>query len=46
MKKEYAGMTGRNIRSVNLNLAFDALMAERNVTRAAQHNGLSQPRTT
>jgi DNA-binding transcriptional LysR family regulator len=45
MKKEYAGMTERNIRSVNLNLllAFDALMAERNVTRAAQHNGLSQP---
>ena len=39
------GMTERNIRSVNLNLllAFDALMAERNVTRAAQHNGLSQP---
>jgi DNA-binding transcriptional LysR family regulator len=39
------GMTERNIRSVNLNLllAFDALMEERNVTRAAQHNGLSQP---
>jgi DNA-binding transcriptional LysR family regulator len=39
------GMTERNIRSVNLNLllAFDALMAERNVTRAARHNGLSQP---
>src|SRR5271169_208403 len=39
------GMTERNIRSVNLNLllAFDALMAERNVTRAAQQNGLSQP---
>jgi len=38
------GMTERNIRSVNLNLllAFDALMEERNVTRAAQHNGLSQ----
>ena len=39
------GMTERNIRGVNLNLlvAFDALMAERNVTRAARHNGLSQP---
>ena len=39
------GMNERNIRSVNLNLllAFDALMEERNVTRAAQHNGLSQP---
>ena len=38
-------MTDRNIRGVNLNLllAFDALMAERNVTRAARHNGLSQP---
>src|SRR5271165_432921 len=38
-------MTERNIRGVNLNLllAFDALMAERNVTRAARHNGLSQP---
>src|ERR1700721_1043805 len=39
------GMTERNLRGVNLNLlvAFDALMAERNVTRAARHNGLSQP---
>src|SRR5579862_4863121 len=39
------GMTERNLRGVNLNLlvAFDALMAERNVTRAAQHSGLSQP---
>jgi len=39
------GITERNIRGVNLNLllAFDALMAERNVTRAARHNGLSQP---
>ncbi|HXY99940.1 MAG TPA: LysR family transcriptional regulator [Stellaceae bacterium] len=37
--------TGRNLRSVDLNLlvVFDALMAERHVTRAAQHNGLSQP---
>src|ERR1700691_1466145 len=35
----------RNLRSVDLNLlvAFDALMAERNVTRAAERNGLSQP---
>ena len=35
----------RNLRSVDLNLlvAFDALMAERNVTRAAARNGLSQP---
>ena len=39
------GMTERNLRGVDLNLlvVFDALMAERNVTRAAQHNGLSQP---
>src|SRR5712675_2539803 len=35
----------RNLRSVDLNLLvlFDALMAERNVTRAAARNGLSQP---
>jgi DNA-binding transcriptional LysR family regulator len=35
----------RNLRSVDLNLlvAFDALIAERNVTRAAARNGLSQP---
>jgi DNA-binding transcriptional LysR family regulator len=35
----------RNLRSVDLNLLviFDALMAERNVTRVAAHNGLSQP---
>jgi len=35
----------RNLRSVDLNLlvVFDALMAERSVTRAAQRNGLSQP---
>src|SRR5271154_5477894 len=35
----------RNLRTVDLNLlvVFDALMAERNVTRAAEHNGLSQP---
>jgi DNA-binding transcriptional LysR family regulator len=35
----------RNLRSVDLNLlvAFDALMAERNVTRAAERVGLSQP---
>jgi DNA-binding transcriptional LysR family regulator len=39
------GMTDRNLRGVDLNLlvVFDALMAERHVTRAAQHNGLSQP---
>lgn len=38
-------MTDRNLRGVDLNLlvVFDALMAERHVTRAAQHNGLSQP---
>src|ERR1700690_101967 len=38
-------ITERNLRSVDLNLLvmFDALMAERHVTRAAQHNGLSQP---
>src|ERR1700688_2922816 len=35
----------RNLRSVDLNLlvVFDTLMAERNVTRAAARNGLSQP---
>jgi DNA-binding transcriptional LysR family regulator len=35
----------RNLRSVDLNLlvAFDALMAERNVTRAAERNGSTQP---
>jgi DNA-binding transcriptional LysR family regulator len=35
----------RNLRSVDLNLlvAFDALIAERNVTRAAGRIGLSQP---
>jgi len=35
----------RNLRSVDLNLlvAFDALMAERNVTRAAERVGLTQP---
>src|SRR5579871_2955557 len=38
-------ITDRNLRSVDLNLLviFDALMAERNVTRAAARNGLSQP---
>jgi DNA-binding transcriptional LysR family regulator len=35
----------RNLRSIDLNLLviFDALMVERNVTRAAARNGLSQP---
>jgi DNA-binding transcriptional LysR family regulator len=35
----------RNLRAVDLNLlvVFDTLMAERNVTRAAERNGLSQP---
>ena len=35
----------RNLRRVDLNLlvVFDTLMAERNVTRAAERNGLSQP---
>ncbi len=39
------GITERNLRGVDLDLlvVFDALMAERHVTRAAQHNGLSQP---
>ena len=39
------GMTDRNLRGIDLNLlvVFDALMSERHVTRAAQHNGLSQP---
>jgi DNA-binding transcriptional LysR family regulator len=38
-------LAGRNLRSVDLNLlvVFDTLMAERNVTRAATRNGLSQP---
>jgi DNA-binding transcriptional LysR family regulator len=38
-------ITQRNLRSVDLNLlvVFDTLMAERNVTRAAERNGLSQP---
>lgn len=38
-------MTERNLRSVDLNLlvVFDAMMSERHVTRAAHHNGLSQP---
>src|SRR6202034_4787502 len=38
-------ITERNLRSVDLNLLvmFDALMAERHVTRAARHNGISQP---
>lgn len=39
------GMTERNLRGIDLNLlvVFDALMAERHVTRAARYNGLSQP---
>src|SRR3974390_1097851 len=38
-------ITERNLRGVDLNLlvVFDALMAGRNVTRAAIRNGLSQP---
>src|SRR5579862_127725 len=38
-------ITDRNLRGVDLNLlvVFDVLMAERHVTRAALHNGLSQP---
>lgn len=38
-------ITDRNLRGIDLNLlvVFDALMAERHVTRAALHNGLSQP---
>lgn len=38
-------ITERNLRGIDLNLlvVFDALMADRHVTRAAQHNGLSQP---
>jgi DNA-binding transcriptional LysR family regulator len=39
------GIADRNLRGIDLNLlvVFDALMAERHVTRAAEHNGLSQP---
>jgi hypothetical protein len=35
----------RNLRSVDLKqlVVFDALMAKRNVTRAAARNGLTQP---
>jgi DNA-binding transcriptional LysR family regulator len=38
-------ITERNLSGVDLNLlvVFDAMMAERNVTRAALRNGLSQP---
>ena len=38
-------IAARNLRSVDLNLlvVFDALITERNVTRAAARNGLSQP---
>jgi DNA-binding transcriptional LysR family regulator len=38
-------ITEKNLRAVDLNLlvVFDALMAERSVTRAAERNGLSQP---
>jgi DNA-binding transcriptional LysR family regulator len=38
-------ITERNLRGIDLNLlvVFDAMMAERHVTRAARHNGLSQP---
>ena len=38
-------MTMRNLASVDLNLmvAFDALLSERNVSRAARRVGLSQP---
>ncbi len=39
------GQPERKLRGIDLNLlvVFDALMAERHVTRAAEHNGLSQP---
>ncbi len=38
-------MSGKNLSAVDLNLlvAFDALLAERNVTRAAERIGLTQP---
>jgi DNA-binding transcriptional LysR family regulator len=44
-QKNMQNITDRNLRSVDLNLLviFDALMAERHVTRAARHNGISQP---
>lgn len=40
-----AAITEANLRGIDLNLlvVFDALMAERHVSRAAEHNGLSQP---
>jgi DNA-binding transcriptional LysR family regulator len=40
-----AAITEANLRGIDLNLlvVFDALMSERHVSRAAQHNGLSQP---
>src|SRR5579871_4351550 len=38
-------MTERNLRGVDLNLlvVFDALMAEKNLTRVGERHGLSQP---
>jgi DNA-binding transcriptional LysR family regulator len=44
-QKNMPAITEKNLRGVDLNLlvVFDALMSERHVTRAAQHNGLSQP---
>jgi LysR family transcriptional regulator, mexEF-oprN operon transcriptional activator len=38
-------ITEKNLRSVDLNLLviFDALIAERNVTRAARQSRISQP---
>ncbi len=40
-----SAISERNLRAVDLNLlvVFDALMSERNVTRAAKRHGLSQP---
>jgi len=53
MAKKYVGyerkafgstrLTDRHCIDLNLLVVFDALMAERNVTRAARNNGLSQP---
>ncbi len=36
-------MTGLRLFDLNLLIAFDALMAERNVTRAAHRVGIGQP---
>jgi DNA-binding transcriptional LysR family regulator len=45
MHSLHAHMSGMNLGAIDLNLliVFDAVMQERNVTRAGQKVGLSQP---